>query len=144
MHAWSWRWQAIFAATICLMVPLVGCSDTAGRLALSGRVTLDGKPLGEGTITFRPSRSGGGPTAGGQITAGRFSISAGDGLLPGDFRVQITAYRSTGRKKVWEVTGEEFEQAEQYLPARYNARSELSAQIKENGSNKFVFELKSR
>lgn len=135
--------QTVFAIVIAwLAVWIAGCGDSGGRQALSGVVSLDSQPLPAGTITFRPLQSGGGPTSGGKIDRGKYSIPANQGVESGRFRVEIKANRPTGRKEVWEVTGEEFEHVQQYLPPKYNYRSELTVEVTAEGPNKFSFDLK--
>jgi hypothetical protein len=53
---------------------LVGCSGSAGTGAsMSGKVTLDGKPIVAGTIQVMPN-SGQGQPVGGSITNGAYSL----------------------------------------------------------------------
>jgi prepilin-type N-terminal cleavage/methylation domain-containing protein len=40
-----------------------------------------------------------------------------------------------------DMTGKQLPAHEQYLPARYNARSELTAEVTAQGPNEFTFEL---
>ena len=126
-----------------LLIACIGCADTGGRIALSGVVTLDGEPLPEGAIEFHPRQGTGGPSSGGEIAGGQFSIAAERSVFPGVFRVEITANRGTGKKQIYEITGEEFEIRAQYLPARYNRQSELSAQVAKSGKNYFEYHLES-
>ena len=121
----------------------VGCGRSGGRTPLEGTVTFDGAPLPEGTIEFQPIQGTGGPSTGGPIVEGEFRIDPGDGVKPGKFRVSITAQRSSGKTQVIVYTGEEVEIPEQYLPAKYNQRSELEVEVKAQGNEPFVFDLKS-
>jgi hypothetical protein len=68
---------------------LAGCGGGGGA-TVSGSVTYDGQPVGDGTITFLPA-DGKGPTVGGPIAGGRYSVS---GVLPGAKVVQITAVKA--------------------------------------------------
>ena len=83
------------------------------------------------------------PSAGANISVGRFSISAEKGLLPGEFRVEITAKRKTGQQVLRESAGGMVDQYEQYLPARYNRDSQLTATVQE-GANQLEFKLTSQ
>lgn len=49
---------------------LAGCDKST---SIQGRVTLNGKPVEEGTISFRPT-DGKGPSAGGVIAYGEYSV----------------------------------------------------------------------
>lgn len=135
----SWALGVCLLAT-CL-IAAAGCGGD-GRHALEGTVTLDGQPLAEGQIAFVPQSGTGGPTAGGKIRQGRFSIAAKEGVLAGSFRVEITASRKTGKQATTE-TGEKFDQVEQYLPARYNRQSELTAEVPDGGAKQLEFALQS-
>ena len=73
-------------ACALLLLALVGCSSD-GRMAVSGTVTLDGKPLESGAITFLPAPGSEGHSAGGQITNGEFRLPADHGQKPGKYLV---------------------------------------------------------
>ena len=134
-------WSMVRVA--CLMV-LAGCGQGSRRQSLEGTVTLDGQPLSEGSITFRPQQGTSGPTAGGKISEGCFSISPDAGTFAGTFRVEITASGKTGRKLKDHRTGELYDEIAQFLPARYNRQSELTADVQAAGPNRFEFTLSSQ
>ena len=90
---------------------------TGGRQAIEGTVTLDGKPLEKGQITFVPQGDTKGPTAGAEIVGGKFAIPAAGGPLAGKFRVEITAARPGGRKVHDRMTGTLVDAYEQFIPA---------------------------
>ena len=126
-----------------LAVVSAGCGDNDGRLSISGTVKLDGKLLPEGSIEFLPVAGTGGPTAGGTIEEGKYRIAAGRGLFAGRFRVNITANRKTGQQRMDRYRGVKYDVQEQYLPARYNRKSQLEAEVTDQGPNVFAFELTS-
>ena len=130
------------AITVCCVLLAVGCESSSDRAALEGIVTLDGEPLPDGQIVFLPQADATGPSAGSTIENGNYSVPADMGLFAGNFRVEITAERKTGRKIVG-FLGEEVDQVENYLPARYNDQSELVAQVEAGRKNTFDFELES-
>ena len=84
-----------------------------------------------------------GPSAGGPISEGRFSISRDRGPFAGEFRVAITATRETGKMLNHPDEGP-IPLTKQYLPARYNSKSELTANVKASEKNVFEFELTSQ
>lgn len=62
---------------VCFALPLylllaAGCAKPAG--SVSGEVTLDGKPVKSGQITFTPA-DGQGPIVGGPVTDGKFAVN---------------------------------------------------------------------
>src|SRR5437868_15173667 len=73
-----------------LMALIAGCgpANPLGRKALSGTVTLDGKPLERGAIEFHPLEEGG-VQSGALISGGHYSIPAHQGATPGKYRVAI-------------------------------------------------------
>jgi hypothetical protein len=79
------------AAAACAALIGTGCSSQSGA-TLSGSVTYDGTPVAQGSITLTPS-DGKGPIAGGEIVAGRYTIT---GLVPGKKLVQISSTEESG------------------------------------------------
>ncbi len=126
-----------------LMLALPGCGGSE-RLSLEGTVSLDGRPLEKGAISFRPQSGTKGPTAGAEIVEGKFSIPPSGGPLAGKFVVEITASGRTGHKIVNVRTDRLEEEYTQILPARYNRQSELTAEVTAHGRNQFEFKLSSR
>ena len=84
-------------ATFLSALIMTGCSSN-GRNAVSGDVTLDGKPMKDGSISFRPAPGNDSNTAGGTISNGKFYLPANHGLKPGKYMVTIQAVQLTGRK----------------------------------------------
>jgi hypothetical protein len=126
-------------AAVFLLVS-AGCQDrTIGTVA--GTITLDGKPLPDGSLVFAPTRVGAGRTNGGVISGGRYELTSSVGVM----RVAInsTAY-------VEPVNGKEAVDPENPLagpyrervPARYNEKSELTVTV-EPGMNEANFDLHS-
>jgi hypothetical protein len=132
----------------CLLWTAWGCGGT-NRLAVKGKVSIDGAPLPEGSIDFVAVDKNVGSTAGARIDKGEYVIRAEQGLLPGEYQVQIRAVRSTG-KKVWDGMGDDrapaskknmVDQMESYVPARYNDRTELRAKIESGKVNAYDYDL---
>ncbi len=144
---WIWlRAAGVLAFGCCVVV--CGCNHD-GRQPLEGTVALDNQPLPAGDITFFPLSGTPGPTAGGKIIDGHFSIPAEGGTMAGTFRVHITAQRKTG-KQVFDPTAQMMDpnakngmidQYEQYIPARYNQQSELTADVVQGSHKSFEFVL---
>ncbi len=108
------------------------------RFAVKGTVTLDGKPLESGSVSFIATTEGQRP-AGGAITAGKFDVPEGQGPNAGKYRVEIRAPKPTGKKIKDSDTGEMIDVMEELLPPRYHTKSILTATVGEK--NEFEFTL---
>lgn len=132
-------------ATAILIAAIIGgCGGAGGRQAIEGIVTLDGTPLEKGQITFVPQGGTNGPTAGAEIVGGKFAIAQAGGPFTGKFRVEITASRPGGEKVFDRRTGKLVEGYEQFIPARYNAESQLRADVTAGAENRFEFAVNSK
>jgi hypothetical protein len=131
---------------------LSGCSappDNLPREAVSGTVTLDDQPLANGTIQFTPSETATGVGGGAAIQGGKFAIPRETGLVPGSYRVAIFSAGNGGeaaRPQSPEGRGKaRSSHASEAIPAKYNAQTELKADIKHGGtSGSLLFALKSK
>ena len=132
------------AAIACCLLPVYGCGGGSQRHDIQGTVTLDGNPLPKGYITFRPQPGSPGPTAGAEILDGEFAIATEGGTFAGEFRVEITASRPSGRKVPNRFTGAAEDEITQYLPNKYNSQSGLTAEVTADGPNRFEFDLDSQ
>lgn len=138
-------------ARVCLVsvtAACIGCSGD-GRVAVSGTVTLDGKPLDKGTIEFAPAEGAAGMLGGGMISNGEYSVPADKGLLPGTYTVRIySAEPPSGEAADQELPpgGEKggYPMAKDVIPPQYNSQSTLTAEVKSGGGNRFAFELTSK
>jgi hypothetical protein len=127
-----------------LALAAAGCGpggDMRPREPVSGKVTLDGQPLDRGEITFVPT-AGDGPPAGGKIENGIYTVARADGPVPGPHRVSIFSAKPTG-KKIPDDSDPKilYDDQAETIPDRYNARTELTAEVKSGGENTFDFEL---
>jgi len=129
-----------------VFIALQGCGGGERYASVTGKVTLDGKPLAKVGVTFVPIDKPGSDLAG--LTAsgatdenGQYSLrtyvqgSFRDGALVGKHKVIIT------QRETWGEGDRSF--SREKLPKRYNDTSELTADVVA-GSNQKDFELKSR
>ena len=79
--------NASFGAAVLLLL-VGGCNGNTA--SVSGTVSYDGQAVGSGEINFLPA-DGVGPSGGGPITAGHFSVT---GLTPGPKIVQVIAVKA--------------------------------------------------
>ena len=131
--------------SLVVLIALSGCVDS-GRGAVSGKVTLVDQPVDGGTISFIPVAGTEGLPVSGEIIAGQYSLSAGDGAAVGDNRVEIRWARKTGKKfpaSAPALPGQMIEQTVEAIPVRYNTQSTLKVTVQQ-GENTFDFALDSK
>ncbi len=107
---------------------LVGCGD--GKTVVSGTVTFDGQSVEVGTISFVPQDTSQASDAG-KIVDGRFSVLA----TPGAKKVVIRASRPA--ENVAPNDPDAAALREDYIPARYNSQTELTAELPADGDLQF-------
>jgi len=132
-----------FLAVTVLIGMCLGCGSEGGgdRAAVEGKVTFDGTPVEDGAINFAPAAGTKGPSTGGQIKGGRYSLPAAAGPFVGRHRVEIHAPRPTGKKIANPYKqGETVDELKDAVPARYNTASTLRGEVKP-GRNTIDFEL---
>ena len=135
------------ACALLLGFGLLGCSGEAPykgekRYPVVGTVKFDGEPVHNGVITFAgkadPSKQF---TSSGIILEGKYSIDENKGPNAGKYQVSVTWSKPTGKKRKDNDSGETFDETKEVIPKKYNANSELEAEIKP-GENTFDFDLK--
>ena len=133
-----WRALAIVIPALVLAAPLAGCSSQPP--AVSGDVTLDGQPLADGVITYVPVDQQT-PNVEVKIQDGKYSAR----VPVGSYKVRINAAKAPGERRIkYDSTGTPPPEAyAERIPERYNAKTELSADIS-SGDNKRDWELKSK
>jgi hypothetical protein len=103
-----------------LALSFTGCSSGPKTFPISGRVTIDGKPLTRGNVTvwvkdFRP--------AAGKIDKdGRYTLTTtkeGDGCVAGEHQVTISSQKSHGEVAV-----------EYFIPLSYTRPDESNLKLK--------------
>ncbi|MEW4565319.1 carboxypeptidase-like regulatory domain-containing protein [Bremerella sp. JC770] len=120
------------AVLVC--APLwIGCGDGNKLKPVSGVVTMDGDPLEAATVVFVPIEGGRGNAVATTDQQGRYELSYinDKGTEPGTYKVIVTKPRQTKRGEV------------ETLPSQYNSASDVTAEIKANGENRFDFNLES-
>lgn len=126
-------WQT-YLAMVVIAVFVSGCSTEAiERATVSGKVTVDGKPLSSGQIRFLPTSEKGGPVWSAWIKDGSYTTEGTKGTPVGELRVEINGFRTPAwyRPSGAPAPGEEevMIPQEQYLAAKYNVQSELKMNI---------------
>src|SRR5947209_20517753 len=127
---------------LCAALTLAAAGCTAKKPVVFGLVTLDGKPLDNGSIQFFPV-AGDGQTSGANIGPnGRYRTDAS----PTKMKVVIHASKVVGRRKMYDNVPDSpmIDLLEEIMPAKYSDmhKSELTATIVP-GENEVNFELQS-
>lgn len=145
------RTCAVVGGLLSVCVLSSGCgsqnANPLNRLPVSGSITLDGNPLDQGLIQFEPMAKGkDAVNASAAVSGGNFAVPAAGGLLPGTYRVAISSKPQAGATSSDPVKAMEEAskpQGAERIPAKYNADTELKAEVKSGGPNDFKFDLKS-
>jgi len=153
--------RVLCIAAVCCLVCLVvvGCGPGGPELGtVTGKVTLDGRPVTNGLVTFTPQAKGG-ASVGKTDASGQYELLCLDrkGALIGQHKVTVTTLQEAAA--VTEMRSDSPEYAKQAasatdqsaydsakvvepIPARYNTNTELTKEVK-SGSNVIDLELKS-
>lgn len=126
-------------SAVLLTIAVSGCSDNMAEV--HGRVTYNGKPVDNGTISFE-AVDGKGPTSGGPIKEGQYELDGPARMIPGPKLVRIKGFGKSGKKtSPFPGAKEQVDVIEQYIPSSYNEKSTLKTEVKP-GSNELDFALK--
>ena len=115
---------------VLLAMSFAGCAKTGSDLApVTGRITLDGKPLEKADIVFQPDGSK--PPSSGRTDAdGRYELAYKRSVMGG----------MLGSNTVRITISPDVVADPPNIPARYNTESELTKEVK-SGQNEFNFDL---
>jgi hypothetical protein len=119
---------AVFVVLLCVVL-VSGCSEPTHTV--KGSVSIDGAPLPEGYIAFVPDGSGEG--GGSEIKNGSYSLQT----APGKYRVEISASKLMPLPPGQTGMDGAREELRQYIPERYNARTELKVDVPVEGTADF-------
>jgi hypothetical protein len=106
---------------------LIGCSsdNPEGRVSLNGKVSINGVPIKEGTISFEPIGDQNIKTySGASIINGQYSIPASKGVVPGHYLVRLYATEYVGMINPQEGNAPGNSIFKQLIPPKYNEKSE--------------------
>jgi len=131
-------------AVVALLLFATGCGEGAvddqpDMGQVTGTITMDGSPLADAQVTFRPEK--GRAASGRTDSSGKYElIYVGEtkGAKIGSNKVSITTPQQESPEE-----GEETKKPKEKIPAQYNSKTTLTADVKA-GENVFDFELKSK
>jgi hypothetical protein len=113
-----------------------GC--TGKRASVAGAVTYDDHPVDGGRIFFIPQGDPAGrPAVHATIEQGKYHLSAAQGPELGNHRVEIVWHKKPGGKPLGKPGDPGFttDDLVQTLPAVYNSKSTLSADVQPRSNN---------
>jgi hypothetical protein len=122
-----------------------GCNDGGDELPrerVSGTVTLGGRPLTDGTIAFMPTDPGAPGTGSlASIVDGAYAISRDKGLVAGPYRVTISRTVEGAKPANAQPGDGDAPVIKELIPAKYNSKTKLQADVTKGGENLFNFTL---
>ncbi len=138
-----------------LVSSIAGCGSGGLGVAVSGKVSLDGQPIQDGTIQFVPIEGTQGPTAGGTIKEGAYSIPRDGGPVPGKYRVEISSFADVKDATEKEMAGALFGRPatdmpktaqvqkirKNIVPTKFNETSELKTDVPQGASHEANFNM---
>ena len=135
--------RALALAVLITATPLAGCGPAGPKkYKVSGAVQFEGRPLDQGVITFAPEDPNQGTYATIPITGGKYESPPDGGLLPGKYKVMISSAAGEaappGPDDAPGISGIQKDR----IPAKYNANTELTREVKADDPNVFDFDLK--
>lgn len=133
--------QILFGLSVVCLFSLVGCGRT-GLAPVEGVVTLDGEPLPDAEVVFKPDQ--GRPSVARTDESGRYKLMytrEAAGAAPGHHKVTISTFIEADDSSA----DEKIQQGrKETLPAKYNKQTTLEATLDANGQKDLNFELVSK
>ena len=132
---------------VTVMLVASGCSDPyAGRFEVTGKISIKGEPLKDGTIFFVPL-DGQGSQANAPFKNGAYTIAKAEGLLPGKYLVRISSADTSASVNETEAGGPGGSANITFfdiIPSEWNVTSKQEITIKAEGKNEFSFDIPNR
>jgi hypothetical protein len=139
-HPPAARWAALVTGLL-LLGGCGGPEDDLPRQEVTGSVILQGEPLSDGMIQFRPE-SNQGTFASASIKDGKYAIARNEGPVAGGYRVIITSPPQSTATPAEGGPGKAPPSPPDRIPKKYNASSTLNAEVRAGSPNVFDFDLK--
>ena len=131
--------RATWAALVVAL--FAGCSSDGSEVEVTGKVTLDGQPVGSGNqsvIRFEPT-DGKGKAAEGFVDKGEYKVR----IQPGMYKVSITWNRPSGKpaRPGAKGPGSDAQEIVAEIPAKYNTSTTQTAEVS-SSKKQHDFDLK--
>jgi hypothetical protein len=129
-----------------LTIVVFGCGPNyGGRQEIKGTIKLKGQLLDQGSISFMPISGDRTTQEGAPIANGSYKIDRSHGLMPGKYRVSITAGdgRTPANAAPDEAPGPTGANiiSKDRIPPEYNTNSKQEVDVTEKGPNVFDFDI---
>lgn len=132
--------EKLLSGLVLGVIAFAGCGKS-DKSIVSGKVTLDGKPIEDGDISFFPEQGTAGAQSSTPIVNGEYRLADEWGLNPGTYQVRINAYREPTDKSNMLAGGfldkppvaPGTKAREQFLPAQFTTGSALEKLVVETG-----------
>jgi hypothetical protein len=133
---------AILGLPLTLLVAvLAGCGAGGPEIAyVTGKVTMDGKPLPNATVVFVPEN--GRPAGATTNEEGEYVLNFAQGrkgAIPGESVIRIMTFRDADQDE----NGQTIPGSPETVPAQYNTESTLTFNVEPGKENVANFDLKS-
>ena len=124
---------------MAVLLLAAGCGEDSNLAEVTGSVSIDGRPVEKGSISFIPA-DGQGPTTGAEIVAGKYTSQAPLGVS----KVEIRVPKVVGKRKLYETPDSPVQDLmEEVLPAKYNEQTELRIDA-QRGRNEKNWDLQTK
>lgn len=129
-----------------MILTMIGCGngapdDVPDLVPVSGKVTMDGKPLSDAQVEFEFKGEEGGLSLGKTDSKGNYSLQFGSGTHSGAKVGEHLVRIKTANSYVDEQGNDV--KIEETVPEKYNWNSELTVTVTEEKSSGYDFELTS-
>jgi hypothetical protein len=119
------RWQRCGLAALIVLFAIVAIGCGPSLSTVSGNVTVDGKPLEKGAISYAPADNQGSPVTA-NVAGGKYELQ----VQAGKKFVQISAPVLVGKKKQYEGPDAPYDEFyDESLPPQYNSKTTLTFDV---------------
>ena len=141
-NAFASSWLHLATSVGVFFVIGCGAGDDKPRVAVEGRVTLNGNDLPSGLVSLIPTDPNG-ETAVAVIENGKYVIDRKAGPTPGSYKVLVHSQQPTGRKvRDSDDPSRKVDELREAVPPQYNAQTSLVLDIKPDSTQTHDLALK--
>jgi len=118
--------RSVVAAVALALVVAVGCDRTPAppkRGRITGKITLDGKPVAKANVRFIALEASGYNVLA-PVKDGVYDVPEGEGLVKGKYRVEFSVPVAGRRVPNPDIPGAWLEEPQETLPARFHRESQ--------------------